>query len=169
VGVCYNCYVTLLARIAAAAWRHLWLWECASDLTRQILFIPQPLDISMSITAHLLIDHTVILLSNCDVRHISFSKKLRDVPLQRLHILYQWTMLNGHKNNWRQFLMRPAHSMTGVQVLFRSRVHKSFQTSGSHLKILDARKVTWRTFHTVDPQILGVTVQDWVARAIRRP
>jgi hypothetical protein len=39
----------LCARIAAAVWCHLWLWECASvNLTRQILHTPQPLDISMS-------------------------------------------------------------------------------------------------------------------------
>jgi hypothetical protein len=40
--------------------------------------------------------------------------------------------------------------------------------SGSHLKILAARRVTWSTFHSEDPQILGVTEQTLVARATWR-
>ena len=36
-------------------------------------------------------------------------------------------------------------------------VHKLFQNSRSHIKILNARKVTCSNFHSWDPQIIGVT------------
>jgi hypothetical protein len=34
----------------------------------------------------------------------------------------------------------------------------------NHLKILGARRVTWSNFHTDNPQILGASVQNIVAR-----
>ena len=43
-----------------------------------------------------------------------------------------------------------------------------FQNPGSHLKILNTICVLWSKFHTEDPQILGTTVQNLVARATRR-
>jgi hypothetical protein len=39
----------------------------------------------------------------------------------------------------------------------------------SPLKIVGARKLTWSHFHTVDPQILGATVQNVVATATWDP
>jgi hypothetical protein len=42
------------------------------------------------------------------------------------------------------------------------------QTSRSHLKILSARIVTGRNFHTEYPQIFGVTVQNLVAQGFLR-
>jgi hypothetical protein len=44
-----------------------------------------------------------------------------------------------------------------------------FQKSRSHLKILGARRVTWSKFRTEDPQILGATVQNLVARDFCTP
>jgi len=45
---------------------------------------------------------------------------------------------------------------------------KVFQKPSSNLKILVARSVTLRTFFTEHPLILGVTVQNLVARATWR-
>jgi len=57
-----------------------------------------------------------------------------------------------------------------------TRIAHNFQKSRSHLKFLGARKTTWRTFHTVDLQILGTgtgtgigtTVQRWLTTAAWR-
>lgn len=38
-----------------------------------------------------------------------------------------------------------------------------------YLKILDAQRVTWRKFHTKDPQILGANAQNLVAMANWQP
>jgi len=51
----------------------------------------------------------------------------------------------------------------------RARMHKILQTSGSHLKILDARRVTWSKFHIESPQISAATVQHLTAMATWRP
>ena len=39
------------------------------------------------------------------------------------------------------------------------------QKSSSHLQLLGVTRVTWSKFHIEDPQILGATVQNLVARA----
>ena len=45
---------------------------------------------------------------------------------------------------------------------------KTFQKSRSHLKILDARRVTCSMYHTQNPKILGASVQNLVALATWR-
>jgi hypothetical protein len=54
-------------------------------------------------------------------------------------------------------------------VWWQAWVHKFVQKSGSYLKILGAGWVTWSKFHPENRQILGATVQNFVARATRRP
>jgi hypothetical protein len=44
-----------------------------------------------------------------------------------------------------------------------------FERSRRPLKILDARRVTWREVHTEDPPILGATVQNLVSWVTRSP
>jgi hypothetical protein len=44
-----------------------------------------------------------------------------------------------------------------------------FQKSRSYLKILDARRVTWSTLHTEDPQVLGTTIRNLFAITTWRP
>jgi hypothetical protein len=50
-----------------------------------------------------------------------------------------------------------------------TRVANIFEKSRNHLKILEARRVTRNKFHTEAPQILGVTIQNFVAKATWRP
>ena len=45
-----------------------------------------------------------------------------------------------------------------TKFMVSSRYPKIFQTSRSHLKIVDTRRATRNKFHTQDPQILGATV-----------
>lgn len=46
---------------------------------------------------------------------------------------------------------------------------QSFQKFRRHLKILDARRMTWRAFHTEYPQIVGATVHNLVSLPIWCP
>jgi len=46
-----------------------------------------------------------------------------------------------------------------------SRGEQIFQKSRNHVKILGAQRVTLSKFHTEDPQILGIIVQNLVAMA----
>jgi hypothetical protein len=48
-------------------------------------------------------------------------------------------------------------------LIFYIRGLQIFQKTSIHLKIPGTRRVTWRKFHTEDPQTLGVTVQIVVA------
>lgn len=47
--------------------------------------------------------------------------------------------------------------------------NKCFQKSRRHLKILDARRVTWSRLHTEHTQIRGTTVENVVARGLSIP
>jgi hypothetical protein len=58
--------------------------------------------------------------------------------------------------------------MFGVFV-YSKRVEQIFQMSSSNLKILAARTLTYRTFHPEDPQIIGTTLQNLIARVTWRP
>ena len=49
----------------------------------------------------------------------------------------------------------------------KTRGTKIFQQSRIHLKILGATTVTWRTYHTGDPQVFHTTVQNIVAQDVR--
>jgi hypothetical protein len=44
-----------------------------------------------------------------------------------------------------------------------------FQKSWRHLKIRDSGRVTWRKFHTKDPQVLGASIQNLVAMVTWQP
>ena len=48
--------------------------------------------------------------------------------------------------------------------MFWPEVHSYSNIQGSRLKIAGVRTVTWGEFHTKDPQLLGVTLQDLVAQ-----
>jgi hypothetical protein len=42
--------------------------------------------------------------------------------------------------------------------MYSAGVHEFPKNRFSHLDILDARRLTWRKFHTKDPQKFGATV-----------
>jgi len=44
-----------------------------------------------------------------------------------------------------------------------------FRKSRSHIRITGVRRMTWSRFHTEDPNIIGVTVQNVVSRVTWRP
>ena len=47
--------------------------------------------------------------------------------------------------------------------MVKQRGAQILQKSISHLKIVGTKTVTWRNFHTQDPQVLGTSVQNLVA------
>jgi hypothetical protein len=66
------------------------------------------------------------------------------------------------------------HLLPYVQIhvsalLYETKGLQIFQKSRCHLKILGARRAMRRKFHTENPQILGATVQNLVARATWPP
>ena len=98
----------------------------------------------------------------------------------RLHIQLKWiTNLNTYTHTsyinykvtmyqWRDWntVLRIPHRQT--EKLYNSST-QMFQKSSSHLKTVDARKVTWIKHHTEDQQILGAIVQTFVAWATWHP
>ena len=65
---------------------------------------------------------------------------------------------------------RPEHTKTdGALFKGLTRGTQNFHKSTGHLQIVGAIRVTRSKFHTENPQMLGVTVQNLVARATWRP
>jgi len=63
---------------------------------------------------------------------------------------------------WQKHPLLAMMPWSGNTVMFDTWIHKFFQKSRSHLKILWARRVTGRKFYTKGPKILGATVQNLV-------
>ena len=79
--------------------------------------------------------------------------KNHDVSPPNLTVLFLINYVNGRLH-------------LGVhKVSFFYRGAQIFRKSRSHLKILGARRVIWSKLHREDPQILGATVQNVVAKA----
>jgi len=61
----------------------------------------------------------------------------------------------------------PTKGCCATKIKKKDRGPQIFQKSTTHLKILDARRVTCSKFHSADPQILDATIQNYASNKCR--
>jgi hypothetical protein len=112
----------------------------------------------------LLVDdkYTLLSFSLCSFPHPCVTSQLwsTNILLNMLTNTLSLFSFHGEEPVFYIYIKQP------VKLYTQARGCTNFpKKSTIHLKILSARRVAWSKFHTEDPQIIGATLQNLVARA----